>query len=115
MSSITALTRSLLRTRPSALSTLRPSRLAPSTLQHQQLRFAGSDYGGNAGQPAGETPEQQGKNPSEHLEHPGPPAPDVGQGKSGPDASGKKAEGGGEGGVTPDEVGVGAGATKSGK
>lgn len=59
--------------RPAALSTIRA---------RQQIRFATQDYGSGAGNPAGETPEKQGKNPSEHLEHPGPPPPKVAQGKS---------------------------------
>ncbi|KAL5117559.1 hypothetical protein ACEQ8H_004589 [Pleosporales sp. CAS-2024a] len=48
----------------------------------QQVRFATQDYGSGAGHPAGETPQQQGQNPSEHMEHPGPPPPKVARGKS---------------------------------
>lgn len=47
-----------------------------------QVRFATQDYGSGKGNPAGETPEKQGKNPSEHLEHPGPAPPKVAEGKS---------------------------------
>lgn len=47
-----------------------------------QVRFATQDYGSGEGNPVGENPQQQGKNPSEELEHPGPPAPKVAQGKS---------------------------------
>ncbi|KAF2660459.1 hypothetical protein K491DRAFT_58457 [Lophiostoma macrostomum CBS 122681] len=47
-----------------------------------QARFASQDYGSGEGDPVGEKPQQQGKNPSEHLEHPGPPPPKVGQNKS---------------------------------
>jgi hypothetical protein len=47
-----------------------------------QVRWATQDYGSGAGDPKGENPQQQGKNPSEHLEHPGPAPPKVAQGKS---------------------------------
>lgn len=40
---------------------------------------AQQDYGSGSGDPKGEKPGEQGKNPSVDLEHPGPPAPDVGQ------------------------------------
>jgi hypothetical protein len=46
-----------------------------------QTRLQGG-YGNGEGNPAGEHPQQQGKNPSESLEHPGPPPPKVAQGKS---------------------------------
>jgi hypothetical protein len=80
-------------TRPAALmrsAVLRPA-LAATPRGHQQIRFATSDYGSGAGNPAGETPEKQGKNPSEHLEHPGPPPPKVakGQSSSSPDEDSK--------------------------
>lgn len=42
------------------------------------LRASGSDYGGGEAMPDGQKPHQQGPNPSERLEHPGPEAPDVG-------------------------------------
>ena len=41
-------------------------------------RRAASDYGSGAGSPVGENPQDQGKNPMEHKEHPGPEAPSVG-------------------------------------
>jgi hypothetical protein len=70
-----------------------------------QVRFATQDYGSGEGNPAGESPEKQGKNPSEHIEHPGPPAPKVAQGKSpSPDESGSSSsdsQGTGESGVGP--------------
>ncbi|KAJ4350153.1 uncharacterized protein N0V89_008774 [Didymosphaeria variabile] len=49
---------------------------------------AQQDYGSGEGNPAGENPQQQGKRGREDLEHPGPPAPNVGQGnKTSPDSS----------------------------
>lgn len=39
-----------------------------------QRRFAG-DYGSGEGDPKGEKPQEQGPNPSEKLEHPGPEPP----------------------------------------
>ncbi|KAH8732457.1 hypothetical protein GQ44DRAFT_766596 [Phaeosphaeriaceae sp. PMI808] len=57
-----------------ALSTIPRARL--------QVRFATQDYGSGAGNPAGEKPEKQGANPSENIEHPGPPPPKVAKGKS---------------------------------
>jgi len=60
---------------------------------------ATQDYGSGAGSPEGENPQAQGKNPMEHMEHPGPPAPDVGQGdKSNKPSSGKSEGGGGKSG-----------------
>lgn len=47
-----------------------------------QVRFATQDYGSGEGNPAGEKPQAQGQNPSENIEHPGPPPPKVAQGKS---------------------------------
>ncbi|KAF2712646.1 hypothetical protein K504DRAFT_350748, partial [Pleomassaria siparia CBS 279.74] len=47
-----------------------------------QVRFATQDYGSGDGNPVGEKPQDQGKNPKSHLEHPGPDAPNVGGGKS---------------------------------
>ncbi|KAI4192552.1 MAG: hypothetical protein LQ350_008625 [Teloschistes chrysophthalmus] len=49
----------------------------------QQRFYAGQDYGGGQGDPKGETPQQQGSNPSAEKEHPGPPPPDVGKGTGG--------------------------------
>lgn len=71
-------------TRPAAFlrpAALRPARsIAPRV--HTQIRFGTSDYGSGVGNPAGEKPEQQGKNLSEGLEHPGPPPPKVAKGQS---------------------------------
>ncbi|KAL1799798.1 hypothetical protein ACET3X_000140 [Alternaria dauci] len=60
---------------------LRPA-LSAAPRAHVQARFATSDYGSGKGNPAGETPEKQGANPSENLEHPGPAPPKVAQGQS---------------------------------
>ncbi|KAL8732899.1 MAG: hypothetical protein Q9166_002500 [cf. Caloplaca sp. 2 TL-2023] len=49
----------------------------------QQRYYAGQSYGGGQGDPKGETPQQQGANPSAEKEHPGPPPPDVGKGTGG--------------------------------
>jgi hypothetical protein len=70
-------------TRPASVlrtAAFRPLAAAPRALQ--QVRFATQDYGSGAGNPAGERPEKQGQNPSENIEHPGPPPPKVAQGKS---------------------------------
>ena len=61
---------------------LRPAALSAAPRTHFQVRFATQDYGSGKGNPAGETPEKQGPNLSENLEHPGPPPPKVAQGKS---------------------------------
>jgi len=61
---------------------LRPAALSAAPRARHQVRFATQDYGSGAGNPAGEKPEKQGQNPSENLEHPGPPPPKVAQGKS---------------------------------
>lgn len=70
--------------RPSSLlrSAARPAALRPAFFARPQVRFATQDYGSGDGNPAGEKPQQQGQNPSEHLEHPGPPPPDVARGQS---------------------------------
>lgn len=60
---------------------LRPA-LSAAPRARLQVRFATQDYGSGEGNPAGEKPEKQGKNPSENLEHPGPPPPKVAQGKT---------------------------------
>jgi hypothetical protein len=60
---------------------LRPA-LSMAPRARQQVRFATQDYGSGAGNPAGEKPEKQGANPSESLEHPGPPPPKVAKGQS---------------------------------
>lgn len=79
----------VLRRSTAATSILRPS----TTSSIVPRRFAHSDYGSPDGNPAGEKPQDQGPNPSEHLEHPGPPAPDVGQKKSGNASESKKDSG----------------------
>jgi hypothetical protein len=71
-------------TRPTSMlrsAALRPA-LSSIPRARPQVRFATQDYGSGAGNPAGEKPEKQGKNPSENLEHPGPPPPKVAKGKS---------------------------------
>ena len=71
-------------TRPASLlrsAAVRPAMFAAPRAR-QQVRFATSDYGSGAGNPAGEKPEKQGQNPSEDLEHPGPAPPKVAKGKS---------------------------------
>ncbi|KAF2153331.1 hypothetical protein K461DRAFT_293600 [Myriangium duriaei CBS 260.36] len=59
-------------------------RLAPTSLRTQQIRLASGDYGspGHKDDPAAD-PQKQGSNPSADKEHPGPPAPEVGQGTGG--------------------------------
>lgn len=49
----------------------------------QQYRYATGSYGGGEGNPKGESPQQQGSNPSAEKEHPGPPPPTEGQGTGG--------------------------------
>jgi hypothetical protein len=61
---------------------LRPAALSAAPRARMQVRFATQDYGSGEGNPAGEKPEKQGANPSENIEHPGPPPPKVAQGKS---------------------------------
>jgi hypothetical protein len=71
-------------TRPASLlrsAAIRPA-LSAAPRARQQVRFATQDYGSGAGNPAGEKPEKQGQNPSENLEHPGPPPPKVAKGQS---------------------------------
>lgn len=49
----------------------------------QTVRFA-SGYGDDSGNdPKASNPQEQGSNPSESLEHPGPPPPEEGQGSGG--------------------------------
>ena len=60
---------------------LRPVAVA-SPRSGLQVRFATQDYGSGDGNPAGEKPQEQGQNPSEKLEHPGPPPPSVAKGQS---------------------------------
>lgn len=61
---------------------LRPAALSVAPRARVQVRFATQDYGSGKGNPAGESPQQQGQNPSENLEHPGPEPPSVAKGKS---------------------------------
>jgi hypothetical protein len=71
-------------TKPASMlrsAALRPA-LSSIPRARPQVRFATQGYGSGAGNPAGEKPEKQGKNPSEHLEHPGPAPPKVAQGQS---------------------------------
>lgn len=70
--------------RPASLlrAAARPAALRPTFFARPQVRFATQDYGSGEGNPAGEKPQQQGQNPSENIEHPGPPPPKVAQGKS---------------------------------
>ena len=59
-------------------------------------RRAASDYGSGAGNPVGENPQDQGKNPMEEMEHPGPPPPSVGNNNPSSEqgSSGKQQQGG---------------------
>lgn len=70
--------------RPASLlrSAARPAAVRPALFARPQVRFATQDYGSGDGNPAGEKPQQQGQNPSEHIEHPGPPPPKVARGQS---------------------------------
>ena len=61
---------------------LRPAALSAASRARMQVRFATQDYGSGQGNPAGESPQKQGQNPSENLEHPGPEPPSVAKGKS---------------------------------
>lgn len=65
----------------------------PSTTLIQR-RFASGDYGSGTGDPVGEKPQEQGPNPSEKLEHPGPPPPKTsdkgGNGQGGKEGGEKK-------------------------
>lgn len=72
--------------RPAARLTARPATRSTILLAPGRRAFANAtrlaaqqDYGSGSGDPKGEKPGEQGKNPREDLEHPGPPAPDVGQ------------------------------------
>ncbi|KAH7400591.1 hypothetical protein DE146DRAFT_467237 [Phaeosphaeria sp. MPI-PUGE-AT-0046c] len=71
-------------TRPASLlrsAAIRPA-MSVAPRARQQVRFATQDYGSGAGNPAGEKPQKQGQNPSENIEHPGPPPPKVAKGQS---------------------------------
>ncbi|KAF2743101.1 hypothetical protein M011DRAFT_497106 [Sporormia fimetaria CBS 119925] len=63
-------------------STVRPALTAARRAPVQTRWVQG--YGDGKGNPASEHPEKQGKNPSENLEHPGPPPPKVAQQGKGP-------------------------------
>ncbi|KAI4233124.1 MAG: hypothetical protein L6R40_007189 [Gallowayella cf. fulva] len=68
--------------RPLSTARLSYTRSAPLAVR-QHRYYAGQSYGGGQGDPKGETPQEQGANPSAELEHPGPPPPDVGKGTGG--------------------------------
>lgn len=53
-----------------------------SALPLASRRYASGDYGSGTGDPVGEKPQEQGKNPSEDKEHPGPPPPSGAKGNS---------------------------------
>lgn len=42
--------------------------------------YASQSYGSGEGDPKGENPQEQGANPSESQEHPGPPSPNTAEG-----------------------------------
>ncbi|KAI7281607.1 hypothetical protein KC345_g4048 [Hortaea werneckii] len=65
-------------TRQPALRSLTRSTNTP-TLAFTPRRLAHQDYGSGEGNPAGENPKDQGKNPSEKAEHPGPEPPSAGK------------------------------------
>merc|ERR1711939_998490 len=65
-------------TRQPALRSLSRSTNTP-TLAFTPRRLAHQDYGSGDGNPAGENPQAQGKNPSEKVEHPGPEPPSAGK------------------------------------
>ncbi|KAF1932920.1 uncharacterized protein M421DRAFT_252775 [Didymella exigua CBS 183.55] len=70
--------------RPASLlrSVARPAAVRPALFARPQVRFATQDYGSGEGNPVGEKPQQQGQNPSENIEHPGPPPPKIARGQS---------------------------------
>ncbi|KAH6616550.1 hypothetical protein C7974DRAFT_401983 [Boeremia exigua] len=71
-----------IRTIPLLRLAARPAVVRPALSSRTQVRFATQDYGSGDGNPTGEKPQQQGQNPSEHIEHPGPPPPKVARGQS---------------------------------
>ncbi|KAF2633683.1 hypothetical protein BU25DRAFT_405554 [Macroventuria anomochaeta] len=73
---------SFLRSASLLRSAARPAAVRPAFFARPQVRFATQDYGSGEGNPAGEKPQQQGQNPSENIEHPGPPPPKVARGQS---------------------------------
>ncbi|OSS55121.1 hypothetical protein B5807_00389 [Epicoccum nigrum] len=82
INSIDCSTMPFLRTASLLRSAARPAAVRPAFFAHTQVRFATQDYGSGDGNPAGEKPQQQGQNPSEDIEHPGPPPPKVARGQS---------------------------------
>ncbi|GAB1742734.1 hypothetical protein NU219Hw_g8446t1 [Hortaea werneckii] len=66
-------------TRQPALRSLTRSTPNAPTLAFTPRRLAHQDYGSGDGNPAGENPQAQGKNPSEKAEHPGPEPPTAGK------------------------------------
>lgn len=79
----------ILRVSPLFRSLAAPRQISRATAAfqslHQRRPYAheSSSYGGGEGDPKGETPQEQGSNPSAELEHPGPPPPKAGQGTGG--------------------------------
>lgn len=59
------------------------SATVPITTLPQNRPYAHQSYGGGEGDPKGESPQDQGSNPSADKEHPGPPPPTEGQGSGG--------------------------------
>jgi hypothetical protein len=57
-------------------------------------RFASQDYGSPEGDMVKESPKDRGKNPSEHIEHPGPPPPSTGNKGQSSQSSGSSGVGG---------------------
>lgn len=78
------------------------SRQTP-TVAFTSRRHATQDYGSGAGNPAGENPQDQPKNPKEHMEHPGPEAPSVGKSNSGSSSGQQQQQGGEQKSSTPDK------------
>lgn len=94
---------SLIRLAPRAArcSLARPAFYAPTLSR----TYASGDYGSGTGDPKGENPKEQGVSPATtELEHPGPPAPDVGQGSSGSTPT-KEGPGKGDSTYKPDHAG----------
>ncbi|KAJ4305442.1 hypothetical protein N0V90_000973 [Kalmusia sp. IMI 367209] len=80
-----------------------------------QLRRATQDYGSGDGNPAGEKPQQQGKNERGDLEHPGPPPPKVAQGhKSSSDSTSQSSSSGSGSGEASKKSSEGKGGSGSG-
>jgi len=87
--------------RASRFAVSRPSTCTPALSRS----YASGDYGSGTGDPKGENPNEQGTSPATtELEHPGPPAPDVGQGSSGSTPT-KEGPGKGDSTYTPDHAG----------